>query len=61
MAWLLAIIIVAPTPCMSAKYKMGDMAAKVLINIMQGNYALPFKMLMPYEIIVHQSSTLKIK
>jgi LacI family transcriptional regulator len=38
------------------KYEMGDMAAKVLVNLMQGSYTLPFKMLMPYEIIVRQSS-----
>jgi LacI family transcriptional regulator len=41
------------------KYEMGDMAAKVLVNFMQGNYALPFKLFMPYEVIVRQSSDFK--
>jgi LacI family transcriptional regulator len=38
------------------KYEMGDMAAKVLVNYMQGNYILPFKLILPYEIVVRQSS-----
>ncbi|KIL42033.1 LacI family transcriptional regulator [Gordoniibacillus kamchatkensis] len=38
------------------KYEMGDMAAKMLVGFMQGTYSLPFKLLMPYEIIVRQSS-----
>ncbi|TVY11318.1 substrate-binding domain-containing protein [Paenibacillus cremeus] len=39
------------------KAEIGMVAAKTLIDYLQGAYPLPFKMLMPYQVIARQSST----
>ncbi len=38
------------------KTEMGEMAAKVLVDQMNGDHPLPFKLLMPHRLIVRQSS-----
>ena len=38
------------------KHEIGMMAAKVLVDQIEGNIPLPFKMLMPFELVVRQSS-----
>jgi LacI family transcriptional regulator len=43
------------------KHEIGLAAAKTLIDFLQGTYTLPFKMLMPYELIIRQSSVHTVK
>lgn len=38
------------------KYEMGLVAAKTVIDLIDGCYPLPFKLLLPFELIVRQSS-----
>ncbi|MFD0681344.1 MULTISPECIES: substrate-binding domain-containing protein [unclassified Paenibacillus] len=38
------------------KYEIGMAAAKALVDYLQAAYTLPFKMLMPYEVVVRESS-----
>ncbi|NOU91726.1 DeoR family transcriptional regulator [Paenibacillus sp. LMG 31456] len=38
------------------KYEIGMAAAKTLVDYLEAAYTLPFKMLMPYEVIVRESS-----
>lgn len=38
------------------KYEMGRVAARTMLDFLNGVYRLPFKMFLPYEIIVRQSS-----
>ena len=38
------------------KHEIGMMAAKVLVDQIEGNIPLPFKLLMPFELVVRQSS-----
>jgi LacI family transcriptional regulator len=38
------------------KFEMGQAAAKVMVDFLQGSYSLPFKMLLPYEVVIRQSS-----
>jgi LacI family transcriptional regulator len=42
------------------KYEMGKVAAKVLVDFIQGNYTLSFKVFMPHEVIVRQSSVYRL-
>lgn len=41
------------------KFEIGMAAAKALVDCLQEDYTLPFKMLMPYEVIVRASSSYK--
>ncbi|WP_274364367.1 LacI family DNA-binding transcriptional regulator [Paenibacillus thermotolerans] len=38
------------------KYEIGETAAKTLIELLEGQYALPPKILLPYKLIVRESS-----
>jgi LacI family transcriptional regulator len=39
------------------KYEIGEMAAKVLADRIKESEALPFKLIMPFELLIRQSST----
>lgn len=38
------------------KYEMGQTAAKIMIDSLQRNFALPFKLFLPYKLVLRQSS-----
>ena len=38
------------------KFEMGQVAAKVMVDYIRGSYSLPIKILLPYEVIVRESS-----
>lgn len=42
------------------KYEMGAVAAKTVIDTIEGSYPLPFKLLLPFELMVRQSSDYSI-